>query len=405
MNTEPLITVFRTPSFNIVNLTITIPVYSSQYKAVFSIGKDLPTEEANLPNIRAQGTGQSAVAIIDANADISVAGYIGGSCSTFLAMPIDTLGKAYYILTFEPKLVDERAIVSIAAGNLATEVLIVLPVGMGNINFEGKTYSAGDSINKLVPPYTAMVIEETIDLSGLYIETDRPVAVFSGNNDIRIGPGTVDSVASQLPSIDRWGHQFIVIPPMTSEGYIKVISSERNSRVIFYGTGVVGGTHTYVLDTPGSSYLYRINSHVYMFADKPILVMFYTNSDNGILPSALLVTPIEQYHNYYLFNSFLAKTQTFTRFDVTLIIIVQSEYKDGVILNGFVQVATGWEVIPESGGYVMKLVADAPSGDFEVWHVDSNVHFGVFIYGSNEGDCTFSMPAGARAAILNPVSI
>ena len=400
-NTEPLITVYRTPSTTNVQLILSIPTYAQDFSPVSYTLVRSETQRSLLPDIRADGTGTSEVAIIDGDGEFTVAGYTGGSCSTFLAIPMEALGLSYFVITYAPSSATQQAMVSIAAGPIATTVLIVIPNGM-TFNYEGQTYTASESFTRSIQSYTALVIEYNSDLTGLYVQANQEVAIFAGNNIANIGPGGADSVGAQLPSVDRWGQRFVVVPGSNDDGYIKVVAEEANTQVLFYsasGTAIVDMN----LVNTGSNGIRHVNDATYIYSDKPILVMFYTNSDNGYLPSAMVITPAEQYHNYYLFNTFNAKTETFPIFQVALTVVVNDIHKGGIILNGMLQVATGWTAIP-STPYVVKRIEGAPSGDFEIYHADSQVDFGLFVYGTNGADCTFSMPAGSRYNIINPVS-
>ncbi len=83
---------------------------------------------------------------------------------------------------------------------------------------------------------------------------------------------------------------------------------------------------------------------IYFIADKPILLaQFVTNgqrTDYGA-PSMLIVTPVEQFRNYYVFTTVDDPT-----FFTYLMIVIDTSLVMGIEVDGRLISSTGWKSVP-----------------------------------------------------------
>jgi hypothetical protein len=137
------------------------------------------------------------------------------------------------------------------------------------------------------------------DLSGSIIASDKPVAVFGGHQCANIPAGhfACDHIVEQLTATSQWGQNFLSMPLATrlNGDTFRVLASDDDTTVQVNGATVAtldrGQLHEQVIGVPA-----RIT------ADKPVLVMQYSNSetfdgdaDSNGDPFQMMIPPAEQY--------------------------------------------------------------------------------------------------------------
>jgi PKD repeat protein len=142
------------------------------------------------------------------------------------------------------------------------------------------------------------------DFTGSYVESDKPVAVFSGNpwTEVPKGCSTWDNLIEQMYPINTWGKEFVGAPSFNAlEDYYRILASEDSTTVIANGK-------SYILNA-GQFEAFRHSGALYVKGDKPILVAQYLmgSSCTGYRigdPSILLLNSFEQNKDtIIIFNS------------------------------------------------------------------------------------------------------
>jgi hypothetical protein len=214
----------------------------------------------------------------------------------FLGVPVDALGTGYINLGYQ----GFNNQLGIVASQAATTVTIT-PTATTPGHPAGTPYSVS-----LEQGQTYLLRDRNAapsDLSGSIISSDKPIAVFGGHRCASVPAGNFgcNHMVEQLTPTSRWGRSFLSMPLATrSNGdTFRILASADTTTVKVNGSAVGmlnrGQLHEQVIDAPA-----RIT------ADKPVLVMQYSNSESfdGDLdfkgdPFQMMVPPVEQYLSSY----------------------------------------------------------------------------------------------------------
>ncbi|MDP4233936.1 MAG: choice-of-anchor D domain-containing protein [Bacteroidota bacterium] len=151
------------------------------------------------------------------------------------------------------------------------------------------------------------------DLTGSLIESDRPIAVFSGHQRTNIpdtalnsdGDPSRDHLVEELPPVSAWGDSALVVPFATADlpDLVRVLCAEDSTEISVNGTSV--GSYN-----AGQFYeITHLAGVTDIRASKPILVGQYMHTSLGGLnqngpqaygdPALALVFPVEQFTTSY----------------------------------------------------------------------------------------------------------
>jgi hypothetical protein len=158
---------------------------------------------------------------VTADQPISVSGLLFDEfeSDSFLALPVSALGTDYYALVMNHCQKDMQVTVVAAQDNTHLAITPTIACGNGraaNVTFPITLLHAGDTYQLRANNFDG-------DLSGTRItSTDsppKPFAVFSGNDGVYVSHpyGDANMTVEQLPSVDRWGTEFLAIPLATRQ--------------------------------------------------------------------------------------------------------------------------------------------------------------------------------------------
>lgn len=137
------------------------------------------------------------------------------SADATLIFPLTTLGTEYYTMSYTPNGWGTVFLVVATENNTAISITPSRDTSTGsiagipiNINLQrGQTYLVRS-------PGTVGVNN---DLTGSYITSDKPIAVFSGNVRVNIDGNSSDHTYEQLPSVNTWGRNFVTVPSVRED--------------------------------------------------------------------------------------------------------------------------------------------------------------------------------------------
>ena len=176
------------------------------------------------------------------------------------------------------------------------------------------------------------------DLTGSYIESDKPIAVYSGNFSTTVpaesGMSGYDHLFEQIPPLQSWGREYYAVPLSTRRAdRYRVIASEDNTTVL------IGNLTTVTLNRGGHyEFLLESNQPSRIFADKPILVAQFSQSnrtDQNFTggdgdPFMIILSSVSQSKNDV---TFVAYNSSQIR-DYYVNIVVLTSEKDNIELDG-----------------------------------------------------------------------
>ncbi|XP_053380418.1 uncharacterized protein LOC123539868 isoform X2 [Mercenaria mercenaria] len=342
--------------------------------------------------------------LIKADAEIACYGANKQTLSNdvYLALPVDALGTDYYAMAYSPASVKTQ--LGIVSTVDSTDVRVTLPVGHGNVDvlFNGITYHAGDVINIIVQKYDTVQLQSSGDLTGAHIETNNPVAVFSGNVKTNVGKGVFqDHLVEQLISSDRWGQYFVTapVPGRTIGDIFKAVAREDNTVINVPRKTLInlnkGGVTTFELPS---------DQYSYITSTKPIMIAQFVKSQINQLeltdPSMMMITPNEQFGSECTFatpeytHPEYGNDQSF-RYKNEFMIVTKKSDIQGLVLDGKPFPNTNWKDI--QGTDLVGSHVTLSHGVHTVRHPFST--FGGYLYGHAYHE-SYGFPTGMRTAIL-----
>ncbi len=125
------------------------------------------------------------------------------------------------------------------------------------MNWQGRTYSWGQEFTVRLDDCSTMQVQsgKTGDLTGTFVKSNKPIAVFSGNARTNVKgescPGCVwytrDHLVEQLPPKESWAKKFVTCPiPDRTTGksttLLKMVNEQFRISVCYQGVWIAGRT-------------------------------------------------------------------------------------------------------------------------------------------------------------------
>ncbi len=205
------------------------------------------------------------------------------SADATLIFPLTALGTEYYTMSFTPNFRESVFLV------VATEDNTIVTVVPSKNTSAGSP--AGIPINVTLQKGQTYLVRSPgsngagNDLTGSYINSDKPIAVFSGNVRLNINGSSSDHAYEQLPSTNTWGRDFVTIPSVRNEpavlrnyDYFRIIAQNDGTVVTISGEPApitLNAGEFYTLSTQGNNTPRSINS------TEPVMVGQFTISDQN----------------------------------------------------------------------------------------------------------------------------
>ena len=143
-------------------------------------------------------------------------------------MPIIYSANVFVVQSHETDINRLRSHFVIIATEDSTDVNITLKTATpGNMTYSNMTFKDGDIINILLNQLeTFYAYLPSNDLSGSLIESNKPIAVFSGTNCVNIPKdvGYCDIILSQMTPVSQWDYAYIVPPIYPGRCHIRVFA-------------------------------------------------------------------------------------------------------------------------------------------------------------------------------------
>ena len=234
--------------------------------------------------------------------------------------PTVSLGSEYYAMCYDPHLSSVNVITGDAQGK-NSEFMVVASDNNTLVTITPTRVT--DHLRPANKPFTItlnkgelyQVQSENLpntgdangqgDLTGSYITSNKPVAVFSGSYATTVplsSNDAYDHLYEQLPPVQTWGRKFIAVPLMSRlKDTYRILASESQTTVRI-------GNQTLVKLNKGEFYEFMLNSTEASMieSDKPVLLAQYSNSNNvdrppGVPaanwdgdPFMIIVSPVNQ---------------------------------------------------------------------------------------------------------------
>ncbi|HSO88302.1 MAG TPA: PKD domain-containing protein [Draconibacterium sp.] len=262
------------------------------------------------------------------------------SADVAVIYPVPSLGNEYFTMCYTPN-VNIRP-----AHGRNSEFLIVASEDNTNVNITPSVVTDGGKAAGISYPITLNKGEvyqvQSLnqrnlpgqgDLTGSYIESDKPVAVYSGNLSTTIPSESdmagFDHLYEQMPPLQTWGREFYAVPLLTRQAdRYRIIASEDNTRIVI-------GNQPPIVRNRGEYYEFLLNNNQpsRIFADKPIMVAQFSQSnrtDNNGDPFMIILSSVSQSKNDVTFVAY----DSYEISDYYLNVVTLTSEKDNIFLDG-----------------------------------------------------------------------
>ncbi|XP_038044295.1 sushi domain-containing protein 2-like [Patiria miniata] len=317
---------------------------------------------------------------ISASSDVSVYGlmYQDHTTDGFLSIPTNNLGMQYVVTTSRP-IDDDNSQFAVIGTEDSTLVQVIL---RGAVTFEGQSYSPGDVLRFTVNELEAVQIQGRIlvDLTGSIIQSDKPVAVFSGNECTNHAGSYCDTVTEQLVPVKSWGQKHIYTAARSDDDNIYRI-------VAYFGKTnlTIPGLEHQSLE-PGEFWEGRLSGSGLVTSSKPALMMQHLASIDGITvdPSIIQVPAEEHFGFVFGFTTPPHSGEDSSGYFNFINIIVKRESRQTVYLNHFPINGTNALVSDVPHTSYISLTVQLPKGEgvYYVEQIDPySSPLSVIVYG------------------------
>ncbi len=291
--------------------------------------------------------------------------------------------------------------ITVVASESGTEVSIV-PSANVAAGDGVPAVQAGATLDVTLEKYEVLQVESVLqngvanDLTGSLITSNRPVAVFSGNECAQIPSGVAacDHIEEQLFPIEHWGKHYFVIkfePRKTEKDLFRIIADKAGTTV--ETTPALPGFPATL--AAGEYVEFEHDADFEVEASEPVAVTQYMTGSQYCGqdpvaigdPAMLVVLPEEQYIDEYIFltpNNYL--------FDYVNII---ADEDTEVTLDDDEVDSDEFKDIPSSDWKRARIELDPG-----VHHIKATRPVGVIVYGYDD-DVSYAYPGGAE---LQPLS-
>ena len=312
----------------------------------------------------------------------------------FLALPCNRLPIEEY----------EYYAVTYSTGSLAQQSAILIVACEDNtiVNIEQSTTI---TLNRL----QTYLVRSPNDLTGR-TTANKPVAFFSNHEcvNVPIGVSACDHLTEQIPPTSTWGRVFLAASLLgrRSGELFRIVAAQTPTNLTVNCTTFLQPV-TYSLTAALNWQEFEItpSSFCSITSTAPILVaQFSLGSVRDMIgnnigdPSIMMLPPVEQFSNNYVFNVL----PTFVLNYITVYVAPEYFQPDRIFVDSTSLEASPWSQIYCSGsitcGYITRVNL-ATAGEHRLYHLDQDARVGVSAYGFNPSN-SYGYPGGLK---LTPV--
>lgn len=265
---------------------------------------EMSTSESISPN--------SVHVVTDVPSSVYIHHFITFRADASLVLPVESLGTEYYAMTYQGY---ENEL-----GHFPSEFAIIATEDNTRIQI---TYSASTQAGRVKgevqninlqrgEAYQVQAATIRDDLSGTHIQSNKNIAVFSGNRWTQIpnGYGNRDNLLEQMYPVEVWGKQFVAVPSKTTKvDRYRILASSDNTVITLSGKVNLPGPFTL---SKGQWREFELKAQpAFIQSSNPIMVAMFLvggeyngRGDEYGDPSMVLLNSIDQYRDTVtLYNS------------------------------------------------------------------------------------------------------
>ena len=283
----------------------------------------------------------------------------------------------------------------IIATEESTNVSITLKTASpGNVTFSNLTFTNGDiiniTLNRLQTFYVYLI---TNDLSGSLIESNKPIAVFSGTDCAFIpkNVGVCNIIESQMTPVSQWGKNYIVPNTYPGQCHVRIFAFYNASHISINAKFNLSSNITINSGDFWETTLYGSQAQpLVISSDTVVSVVLYgawsegSNKYNSN-PFMLVVPEIRQYSTLstpvptLLYGDSVAKRRPFENY--AAIILLQTSFNQLQYNGNTPEVLQTYSVLNEYTVVITQLNKNVTVHTFSVANLTTRIPMVLFIYG------------------------
>jgi len=285
-------------------------------------------------------------------------------------LPTPSLGKKYIAATYT-FLSNLPELIGFVATEDNTKIIVSPATGQANgiVPIYGQNYTV--TLNK---GQAYHITPSSQNLTGTMVESDKPIAFFSGNVCTNIQGTACDHLYEQIIPIEKWSKEYLTSPLATRKNgdTFRVYAAYDNTQV-FIDRRLVATLNQ------GAIYETILKTASLIQSNQPILVHQFSNgsSYDGVPsdPFMVAVPAVERHLSSYIF------TTPATGFNKNFInVIATDEAISSLLLNGAKPQIT-WNNIPKTAYKYAQIPIALGS-----YSIKADAAFGLTVYGFNSYD-------------------
>lgn len=368
---------------------------SRQVKIPWKVAETLGSEKTRKTGIHL--VAQDPVNVYALNWDIN-------SADVAVIYPVGSLGKTYYALCYNPD-IDPPAFPFTGNGRNSEFLIVateddthveITPSKVTDQNWPSDTafvitLDKGEVYQVQSENELGTAEEGQGDLTGSFIQADKPVAFFSGSLATRVPNGQCcwDHLYEQIPPVQAWGKEYFTVPLKSRlQDRYRVMAAQNNTTVY------ISGREPFTLDRGGfEEFILSNDAPGRILGDKPILVAQYSQSnavDSAFTggdgdPFMTILSTTEQTINDVTFIAYQSPELDSLEFEYSGIknyyinIIAKNSHVPGMVLDSK-PIDDVFTTFPGNNEYSYAQM-EIEKGTHRLRNLDSDGGFLAYVYG------------------------
>lgn len=249
------------------------------------------------------------------------------------------------------------------------------------ITIDGVVFWSGGVYNKSFGELETCQVRHGSDLTGTYIKSNKPVAVFSGNECLDSSYSMCSHAVSQLPPIDQFDNEYIIPPFYNNSGTLIQVLSPFDSKVnTTIGTNTISMLH--LTEKEYKNIKVTTNEVTIVKSNRTVMVTGYAMGSSSNDPYMTVIPGVHQYLDYY-------KIVIPDKYrDNYLCVIIPTGSLNNLHINqtpvGQFGIVYQWSVISSGKSFDVRTIL-VKEGVYTLRTTDQ-VPFGLIVYGHRIND-------------------
>ncbi|XP_052696261.1 IgGFc-binding protein-like [Crassostrea angulata] len=249
------------------------------------------------------------------------------------------------------------------------------------ITIDGVMFWSGGVYNKSFDELETFQVRHGSDLTGTYIKSNKPVAVFSGNECLDSSYSMCSHTVSQLPPIDQFDNEYIIPSFYNNSGTLIQVLSPFDSKVnITIGTNIISMLH--LTEKEYKNIKVTTNEVTIVKSNRTVMVTGYAMGSSSNDPYMTVIPGVHQYLDYY-------KIVIPDKYrDNYLCVIIPTGSFNNLHINqtpvGQFGIVYQWSVISSGKSFDVRTIL-VKEGVYTLGTTDQ-VPFGLIVYGHRIND-------------------